>query len=858
MDQRTNKPAPNEKTILAAIKILISYGHWKWKEEDGFKPGKHDALVLKVWLDNAVKAGRLLRGTWQARTWIGFTTLSRIVRAYVDRAITKGTLSWDLIIARCLSITLVASLGVRAGDLARSRFYAGQEYLQYRHLHLYLDGNEPRFENLRLEITLEYIKGHKDIDKDEKLAYLEPLNDVSNSHVCPVSWLLVHVLRHDLVAGRDLQDVLDRAAARDDLTVEFLYPDRPVLTLFGTAPLHCMLDMPARPDQLLHSIRRMGLVGGMLGRAYTHALRLGGARDVAHLPSSVFDGVGLTNDAVRQRLSHTSRTSEKGITEDYTGGASIAVWSEVAKNASTKTHRREPAFASTKGPQPLDLVSAPVSEQEIADAMTRSKQGCGRKGALFQVHQLRTRELASNLDREPRRSAPLPSKPSPMPALPTRTIQHADMDAITASARHRKEPESETKAVDPSLAEVAAQLDDEQLGDLAAQLSQADVDELETTLIGTGARTTLDTDTLLFVPQEEELNLDQINENTGLSVAEDAQVQEAAKVLLDDQGVVPSLGTTPADWVTAYARVNVVDNSSFAGLWLKHCRDPACVPVGPEFERIFAKFCNQGGSRDEPSPKLYYCRTSGCPFVTVHRDPLRSHEESCNEDRAVKLSEGLTATEAGQVVKCAYQGCIWTASPGALRPEHALQTHIRTMHDFVPKPCPDSGCDPNRVYQDQASYDYHMSHKHSGRWPVWCKVPGCQHPRPFANMHSYKYHLEHPHKLDSESLVQYLPERDPTPKWVSQSCFLPGCTETFDKRAAQTKHLQTEHGMDAKTAKTEIDQNGEFEMVVPKQSTRKKRGPSGRSVKAILDTSALEAAVDPDSARPKKKAKTSS
>jgi len=67
----------------------------------------------------------------------------------------------------------------------------------------------------------------------------------------------------------------------------------------------------------------MGLVAGMLDRAYSHGLRRSAARDVAHLSSRALDGVGFTNEGVRQSMGHMSTTMSKGITEQYVGGSSL-------------------------------------------------------------------------------------------------------------------------------------------------------------------------------------------------------------------------------------------------------------------------------------------------------------------------------------------------------------------------------------------------------------------------------------------------------------------------------------------------------------------------------------------------------
>ena len=50
--------------------------------------------------------------------------------------------------------------------------------------------------------------------------------------------------------------------------------------------------------QRLETIKLRGIVSNILTRVYTHALRLGAARDLTHLPESN-EGIGFTTDERR-------------------------------------------------------------------------------------------------------------------------------------------------------------------------------------------------------------------------------------------------------------------------------------------------------------------------------------------------------------------------------------------------------------------------------------------------------------------------------------------------------------------------------------------------------------------------------
>ncbi|KAM3419473.1 hypothetical protein BST61_g5399 [Cercospora zeina] len=73
----------------------------------------------------------------------------------------------------------------------------------------------PSLLNVRAEIDKHFSKGNKDQEKTFTTWYGRPL--ALDSHVCPISLLLVHALRHGLVkGGTTLKQVLQYAAARSD------------------------------------------------------------------------------------------------------------------------------------------------------------------------------------------------------------------------------------------------------------------------------------------------------------------------------------------------------------------------------------------------------------------------------------------------------------------------------------------------------------------------------------------------------------------------------------------------------------------------------------------------------------------
>ncbi|KAK9357745.1 hypothetical protein V1504DRAFT_500567 [Lipomyces starkeyi] len=241
--------------------------------------------------------------------------VSRMGRAWLEHHHNHGTWNWDITLARLMSVVLVTSLGCRAGDAARSQCYEGMEFLQYRQVELLLEG-EPKFENLRAQIKIEFAKGSKNVRNEELEFYLRPLGDPRYRHMCTVSLLMIHALRHGLVVGSTIQEVLEHASNVADGRVVWTFPDRPVLCAFTNGVRKCDLDKPADTGQLRLSVKQMGIV----------STSLLGSQDVAHLPQA--EGLGFTTNEDRQSLGHHNKAFQRGITEGYAGspcGSSIMI-----------------------------------------------------------------------------------------------------------------------------------------------------------------------------------------------------------------------------------------------------------------------------------------------------------------------------------------------------------------------------------------------------------------------------------------------------------------------------------------------------------------------------------------------------
>lgn len=715
--------------------------------------------------------------------------------------------------------------------------------MKYRDIELYLEGDQPIFANLRAIVTIRYAKGRKDVKNADTVHHLRPLVAAHHSHLCPIALLLVHTLRHGLVQGSTLQDVLNAAAARTDGNVSWSYPDRPIVCAFTPAPYKCILDEPAGTNQLLSSIQTMGLVAGMLGRCYIHATRLGAVRDIAHLPTSAFDASGIATEAVRQSIGHTFQSFTSGVTEGYTGGNSADIWNMRAE--ASKAHRREPRFAADDSgdiSQPLALVSKRVSEKDIADRVADTTDKKSRRRAQQQTRRQTLRELPDLIPSVRDGSRKGLEDPSPMPepqtqtsrtqTSQTQTSQTQSSLPLTAALPEVIAPTStDLTNVDPSI------LSEEELATL--QVPTEDLDALQQRLLD---RDPGDASSDYRDDADESAQLDLLcdgDSETIIAAAENADNQETAQTLLglstgDDTMSLPLTATTE-QWIEEYASYNVVCTQSFGNLWVKHTGGSL---TDATFTELFHKFASIGNSRRRPSPFVWSCRkTPDCPYTTVRRGDMDIHETRCSNESVRAVFE---KSESGHQLACSYTGCDYKATASTQhKAKVILDLHHKDNHEFVAKPC-EHGCEPEKLYHNLSGYQYHLQSRHSGRWPAPCRFPDCTSDRLFNDATNLKQHLRIAHALQTaDDIAVYMPGHTKV-KYTPQSCFIDDCSSqtVFKTKWDLTKHLKTAHKKTPEDIETLLKTNLKTETVVQKPFTRKRKVTTAEAVTASNSTAA--------------------
>jgi hypothetical protein len=89
-----------------------------------------------------------------------------MAQSWLRKAIDKGCASWDRHLHKLLYMLFQSVPGMRAGDVSRSPLYIDSEFVAWKDLEMTLQkhlDHAPSVQDLRLKITLKYIKGFKSV-----------------------------------------------------------------------------------------------------------------------------------------------------------------------------------------------------------------------------------------------------------------------------------------------------------------------------------------------------------------------------------------------------------------------------------------------------------------------------------------------------------------------------------------------------------------------------------------------------------------------------------------------------------------------------------------------------------------------
>jgi hypothetical protein len=126
-----------------------------------FSLSRHDTSRIAATVDYLYQEGRLTKDpSWQ-KNWVGTFLVRRLVTALIEDALKNGTINWDVVMSKALSIVMVAALASRAGDVTVAQL-DGQTlpFLCYNDITIKLKGGRA-VEDLEAQVVIRNEKGAK-------------------------------------------------------------------------------------------------------------------------------------------------------------------------------------------------------------------------------------------------------------------------------------------------------------------------------------------------------------------------------------------------------------------------------------------------------------------------------------------------------------------------------------------------------------------------------------------------------------------------------------------------------------------------------------------------------------------------
>ena len=545
------------------------------------------------------------------------------------------------------------------------------------------------------------MKDFKDVEGAEILRYLRPLAD--KPFLCPLVWLIIHALRHGLVDATTLADLLAQAAAHRKRRVVWLHPEYPVIP--GIKRGEGTLVDPsfrAKVVSINSTLQQMGDIAGVLTPLTSHDLRRSSARDMAQIPAATLQ-ISSSSDIIRQALTHSIRTMNNGITEEYIGGTSAEIWNLRAEYA-PRIDRRAPQFGENATGQTLGTACNRITTKEV----------------------------------EHRR------KEHPVEGL--------DMPGRNVRYRIRRERETkfldEARLVEPRTAPV----EDCNNYETSNSIPCESIDALREIVDGwavNDANTPFATNNVTATSNAESDALDA------------AWMQDEATELFALPGEVKT-GITPEDHIGFHSWCNAVRNEEFAVAWLAYHASEKTAQDVASIDEVASKAVQCGNSRNTPLPFQLECtKTTGCPYTTLRSSCLAGHIEVCNEALVTDQLNRKASKLSIRAFPCPELDC-----PKSYDSVDALGAHVRDAHSWKPQHCP-RDCNPADTFDSRWLMQRHLHIAHSedpertDKCPTPCLYPDCDSSgsgTQFVSTWHYHKHLRESHHLNSDAeQAPYLP-----------------------------------------------------------------------------------------------------
>ncbi|TIA14576.1 hypothetical protein D6C80_05620 [Aureobasidium pullulans] len=280
----------------------------------------HEARVKSIFHDLREK-GSITRKPARERQWITSNVVFEMTTAIFQDAITKGTPSWSVTVGKAFSLAIISATAARAGDIARSHRYNDDYVLKWKDVIIKVSIDALGRPLFRCKITMRHTKSYKDDPSHNTVVTLESSETGCYNVMDPVTLAIVMALRTGATAATSIDDLVEATTARPDRTMQWAFPDRPVLCCIENGQdRHLVLDKPAYVTQINNTLKAAAANIGVTVKVTPHDLRRGTAQEAAALNKAT----GI--DSAAQVLGHRPITTMTGLTQKYIGDMRAVDW----------------------------------------------------------------------------------------------------------------------------------------------------------------------------------------------------------------------------------------------------------------------------------------------------------------------------------------------------------------------------------------------------------------------------------------------------------------------------------------------------------------------------------------------------
>ncbi|KAH7398061.1 hypothetical protein BKA64DRAFT_673464 [Cadophora sp. MPI-SDFR-AT-0126] len=725
---------PRYDTQLRYLNLLIPKLVFEYPD---FTLSAHERLRISVCLKSLLQDGKLTNDPQREAQWVGISLVKRMIVAIVEEGIESGTRSWDVTIAKVLSIILLGVLGARCGEPSVSQGYMGVEYLRWEHIWLKLKPGTK--DKLTMRITLMYEKGDRDDSSSNRVVDIDALDSAQDNALCPVKWLLIHAMRHGLVQGQNLDDIMTRAASRVDKTVVWSHPQYPVLASIKKGGIFLDLPKPAQSDQLRNTVKYAGLIAGLLALITPHDLRRGCFQDM--MRASTGPATSLTD--VADIMGHSRSTLHSGVSKKYT---------KVIQDPKALEKRIRGA---TEDAGAFDLMTTDIPfkrrripQEEITDL-------CKIKG-LDPTKESDRKKMRSQIKKQD--------------TLDWMEARKKDtVDDVHSQAAHKTISRPALVSL-PVNARIPNMNEDEDTGNNDGGESMIDPelrDEDEVTVLN-DVSNQLVTDLEAALCQNAGFELNE-NMHAALYPISESTFQEKSSIPWESDDV---------QFVNFFVQINIVRNARLYRVAAARWTDEA-MGLG---------IVDTGNTRNMPTPYHYACTNKrfGCQFHGINKQDVKKHSENCK----VTTEEAATEKYSDKPFKCTTEGC-----NKSFLMEAEQVKHYSNSHSYMPKACSFPGCDPSTIFDTATAWKNHALDKHSVTFPKnhRCTFPDCKSEVLFNVGQNFTQHLVKVHDLNTPAArLPYVPT------WRARPCPEAGCKKAgqiYGKPGGLLRHLLNDHNI---------------------------------------------------------------